>query len=58
MKGWHRLELGPHFARIERLARGAWQAHVLTHDPSSEPLTREVRVHRGPAGEHIVPLDE
>ena len=58
MKGRHRIELGAHFARIERLARGAWQAHVLARDPSSEPLTREVRAHGGPVGEHIAPLDK
>jgi len=58
MKGRHRIELGSHFARIERLARGAWQAHVLALDPSSQPLTGEVRVHGGPVGEHIAPLDE
>jgi hypothetical protein len=58
MKGRHRVELGSHFARIERLARGAWQAYVLALDPSSEPLTREVRVHGGPVGEHIAPLDK
>jgi hypothetical protein len=58
MKGRHRIELGSHFARIERLARRAGQAHVLALDPSSEPLTGEVRVHGGPVGEHIAPLDE
>jgi len=58
MKGWHRIGLGPHFARIEGLARGAWQAHVLARDPGSDSLTGEVRVHGGPAGKHIEPLHE
>jgi hypothetical protein len=58
MKGRHRVELGSHFARVERLARGAWQADVLALDPSSAPLTHEVRVHGGPVGEHIAPLDK
>ena len=58
MKGRHRIELGSHFARIERLAGGARQAHVLARNPSSEPLTGEVRVHDGPVREHIAPLDE
>jgi hypothetical protein len=58
MKGRHRIGLGPDFACIEGLARGAWQARVLSRDPSSDPLTGEVRVHGGPAGEHIEPLYE
>jgi len=58
MKGRHRIGLGPDFACIEGLARGAWQARVLSRDPSSDPLTGEVRVHGGPAGEHIEPLHE
>ena len=58
MKGWHSIELGPHFARIEGLAHGAWQARVLARDPGSDPLTSEMRVHGGPAGEHIEPFDK
>ena len=50
MKGGHRIELGPHFASIEVLARGAGEAHVLAHDSGSDPLASEVRVDGGPAG--------
>ena len=56
MKGRRGLELGPHLARIEGVARGAREAHVLARDTGANPLTREVRVHIGPAGEHIEPL--
>jgi hypothetical protein len=56
MKGGHRIELGPHFARIEGLARGAWQPHILADDPGSDPPASEVSVHGGPAGEHVEPL--
>jgi hypothetical protein len=58
MKRGHRIGLGPHFARIEGLARVTWQAHILAHDPCSDPLTGEVRMQGGPAGEHIEPLHE
>lgn len=56
MKRRHGLELGPHLARIEGVARGTRQAHVLARDTGADPLTREVRLHIGPAGEHIEPL--
>lgn len=58
MKRGHRIELGPDFERIEGLARGARQSRILACDPGSDPPTSEVRVHRGPAGEHIEPFDK
>ena len=56
MKGRHRIELGPYFARVEGLARGAWQARVLALDAGSDSLSGEVRVHGGSAGEPVEPL--
>ena len=56
MKGRRGLELGPHLARIEGVARGAREAQVLARDTGANPLTREVRVHIGSVGEHIEPL--
>jgi hypothetical protein len=56
MKGWYRIEFGTDFARIEGLARGAWQARVLANHPGSNPLTGKVGAHDGTAGEHVEPL--
>ena len=58
MEGWHHVERGPHFAQVEGLTRGAWQARVLTRDPRSDPLTREMRVCSRPMGQHIEPFDK
>jgi len=51
MKGRHRLELGPDLARIEGIARGTRQAHILALDASPDLLTGEVRVYGRPAGQ-------
>ena len=58
MEGRHRLQIGSHLAPVERVTGRTGRPLILSLHSGSGPLASVVRLHDGPAGEHVEPLLE